>query len=499
MSRLMFIDNEWVKSSDDKYLNVFDPSTGKVLDTVPHASKNDTRKAVDAARDAFDRGVWSRLPVGERANLLLKVASMLDQESKEFIRLEASNSGKALKQVTYYDWLGVIDSIRFLAGASRVMEGKAMAEYAAEGTSAIRREPVGVVACITPWNYPLMLGIQRAIPALAMGNTVVVKPPSYTPLTLIEFARVLQQAGLPKGVLNVVTGPGSEVGEELATHPSVDMISFTGSTEVGRRLMELGSRTVKKISLELGGKAPFIVFGDADIEAAVRGGVVGGLLNNAQECGAATRFYIHKSIFDRYVKRLVEELDKVRIGPSLDMKTDLGPLVSETQRKTVEGYIAKGVEEGGRILRGGKRPKITGYEGGYYVEPTVIQTENHDSAIVMEEIFGPVLAMLKFDTYEEVIEKSNRVIYGLTSSVWTKDVTTAMRATRDLRAGTVWVNEHFSTMPVEMPWGGCKQSGTGVEASTYSLEECTNIKHVYFDISGTQRRSWHFAVYGERS
>ena len=497
MSRSMFIENEWVKSSDDKYVNVFDPSTGKIMDTVPHATKDDVRRAVDAARDAFDRGVWSKVPPVERANLLLKVAAILDQESKEFIRLEAANSGKALKQVTYYDWLGVIDSIRFLAGASRVLEGKAMAEYAAEGTSAIRREPIGVVACITPWNYPLMLGIQRAVPALAMGNTVVIKPPSYTPLTLLDFAKVTQQAGLPKGVLNVVTGPGADVGEELATHPEVDMISFTGSTEVGKRLMELGSRTVKKVSLELGGKAPFIVFADADIEAAVRGGVVGGLLNNAQECGAATRFYIHRSIFDKYVGRLIEELNKVRIGPSLDMKTDLGPLVSETQRKTVEGYIAKGVEEGGRILKGGKRPKITGYEGGYFVEPTVIQTENHDSAIVMEEIFGPVLTMLKFDSYEEVIEKSNRVIYGLTSSVWTKDVTTAMRATRDLRAGTVWVNEHFSTMPVEMPWGGCKQSGTGVEASMYSLEECTNIKHVYFDISGTQRRSWHSAVYGE--
>jgi len=499
MPKLMFIENEWVKSSDEKSLDVFDPSTGKVMDTVPHASKDDARRAVDAARDAFDKDNWSKLPPGDRANLLLKVASMLEQRSEEFIRLEAANSGKTLKQVTYYDWLGIVDSIRFLAGASRVLEGKAMAEYAAEGTSAIRREPVGVVACITPWNYPLMLGIQRLVPALAMGNTVVVKPPTYTPLTLIELAKVMQKVGLPKGVLNVVTGPGSEVGEELATHPGVDMVSFTGSTEVGRRLMELGSKTVKKISLELGGKAPFIVFADADIEAAVRGGVVGGLLNNAQECGAATRYYIHESIFEKYVNRLIEELQKVKIGPSLDMKSDLGPLVSDTQRMRIEEYARKGVEEGGRILRGGKRPQIPDHENGYYVEPTVIQTENHDSVIVKEEIFGPILTMLKFSSYDEVIEKSNGVIYGLTASVWTKDVTTAIRCTRDIRAGTVWVNDHFSTMPVEMPWGGCKQSGTGVEASTYSLEECTNIKHVYFDISGTQRRSWHFAVYGQKS
>lgn len=498
MSRLMFIDNEWVKSSDDKYLNVFDPSKGTVMDTVPHASRDDARRAVDAARDAFDRGPWSKIPPGDRANLLLRVAIMMEQKSEELIRLEVANSGKPLKQCKYYDWVGVIDSIRFLAGASRTLEGKAMAEYAPEGTSAIRREPVGVVVAITPWNYPLMLGIQRAVPALLMGNTVIVKPPSYTPLTMIEFAKIMQEAGLPKGVLNVVTGPGVEVGEEIATHPSVDMIAFTGSTEVGRRLMELGSRTVKKISLELGGKAPFIVFQDANLEAAVRGGVVGGLLNMGQECGAATRFYIHETIFDKYVKRLNEELNKVKIGDTQDMSTDLGPLVSDTQRKRVEDYIQKGVAEGGRILKGGKRPNVPGHEDGYYLEPTVVQTENHDSAIVMEEIFGPVLTMLKFSRYDEVIEESNRLIYGLTSSVWTKDITTALRATRDLRFGTVWVNEHFSTMPVEMPWTGCKQSGTGVEASIYSLEEYSNIKHVYFDISGTERRSWHFAVYGQR-
>jgi betaine-aldehyde dehydrogenase len=373
-----------------------------------------------------------------------------------------------------------------------------MGEYVTEGTSAIRREPIGVVGVITPWNYPLMMVIWRAFPALAMGNTVVIKPATYTPLTTIELAEIMHEAGLPKGVLNIVTGPGTEVGEALATHPHVDMIAFTGSTEVGKRLSQLGSSTVKKVSLELGGKAPFIVFDDADIEAAVQGAVVGGLVNNGEDCANSTRYYVHESVADKYAKKLIQELDKVKIGDTRDMKTDLGPLVSDAHRKRVEGYITKGVEEGGRILRGGKEPKIPAHEGGFYLEPTVIQTDNHDSKIVTEEIFGPVYAVLKFSNYEEVINQSNSGVYGLGASVWTRDVTTAMRACRDLRFGTVWINDHVP-VPSEMPWAGYKQSGHGASLSQYSLEEFTYIKHVYIDISGLRRKSWHFAVYGQKN
>ena len=289
-----------------------------------------------------------------------------------------------------------------------------MAEYVSEGTSAIRREPIGVVSVITPWNYPLMMVVWRAFSALAMGNTVVIKPATYTPLTTIELAKIIQEAGIPKGVLNVVTGPGTEVGEALASHPHVDMIAFTGSTEVGKRLSELGSSTVKKGSLELGGKAPFIIFDDADVEAAIQGAVVGGLINNGEDCANSTRYYVHESIADKYAKRLTQELDKVKIGDTQDMQTDLGPLVSDAHRKRVEAYITKGVEEGGHILKGGREPKIPGHEGGFYLEPTVIQTDNHDSKIVMEEIFRPVYAVLKFNNYDEA---SKRAIAWFTVSV----------------------------------------------------------------------------------
>ncbi len=484
-----------MESSTEALVPVLDPSRGKVVDQVPHATKEDVDRAVDAARAAFP--TWSRLSPGDRANMLLRVAELLAEKSTEFARLESLNSGKSIKQTTDYDVPYTIDNIRYLAGASRTLEGKAMAEYVADGTSAVRREPIGVVGVITPWNYPLMMVAWRAFPALVMGNTVIVKPATYTPLTTLELASLVEKAGLPKGAFNVVTGPGGEVGEALARHRGVDMIAFTGSTEVGRRLSELGSGNVKKVSLELGGKAPFIVFDDANLEAAAEGAVVGGLVNNGQDCANATRFYVHSSISEKYQKMLVEKLRKVQVGDPLVPKTDMGPLVSEAQRERVEGYIQKGLREDGELVYGGERPRIEGHEGGYFLNPTVIFTDNHASAIVQEEIFGPVFTVLSFEDYDEVIRKSNEVVYGLGASVWTKDVTRAMNAVKDLRFGTVWVNDHVP-VPSEMPWAGYKQSGHGASLSAYSLEEFTYIKHVYFDLTGKVRKGWYYQVYGQK-
>ena len=490
----MFINGEWTNSENDKYFEVRDPSNGSVIALVPEASESDTSKAIDAASDSFESGVWSKLPPGDRSNILLKVAGMLESKTDEFVKLETENTGKSIKQVSGYDIPYTIDNIRFIAGAARVLEGKAMAEYVSDGTSAVRREPIGTIGVITPWNYPLMMVVWRAFPALATGNSVVVKPASYTPLTTLKLAELMEKAGVPKGVFNVVTGPGGKTGEQLAKSSKVEMIAFTGSTEVGKRLSEISSGNLKKVSLELGGKAPFIVFKDADVDAAVEGAVVGGLVNNGQDCANSTRYYVHESIADKFEKRLKERLSQLRIGNPFDSHTDFGPLISKGQRERVEGYIEKGIDEGGNLVYGGKRPDIPGFEGGYFIIPAVIKTDNENSAIVKEEIFGPVFTVLKFSDYDDVIKRSNNVTYGLGSSVWTKDVITAMRATRDLRFGTVWVNEHV-VVPSEMPWAGYKQSGHGASLSAYSLEEFTYIKHVYFDLTGKVRKDWYSQIY----
>lgn len=493
----MFINGEWVGASSGKEMPVYNPATGQVIEKVAEGSRDDAAKAIDAARDAFDVGGWSRLPPMDRANTLLKVATLLEERLGEFALLETRNTGKSIKQTMNYDMPYTVDNIRFIAGAARVMDGVAMAEYVQEGTSAIRREPIGVVAVITPWNYPLMCAIWRAIPALATGNTCVIKPASYTPLTTLALADLLVKAGVPNGVFNIVTGPGATVGEALASHTGVDAIAFTGSTEVGRRLSELAAGTVKKVSLELGGKAPFIVLDDADIDAAAEGAVVGGLVNNGEDCANSTRYYVDESVISKFENSLTAKLSQVVQGDPENPRTDLGPLISQIHRKRVQGYIESGLNEGARLLYGGKIPKIPGHENGYYLEPTALETDNDNSKIVKEEIFGPVYSILKINDLEEAVKKSNDVIYGLGASVWTKDVTKAMRAVRDLRFGTVWVNEHVP-VPSEMPWPAWKQSGHGASLSKYCLEEFTYIKHVYFDLTGAKRKSWYYQVYGTK-
>ncbi len=493
----MFIDGDWLKDHSGALIEVIDPSKGKPYAMIPEATEREIGTAVDAAREAFDRGVWPRLPPSERSKFIGRLTDILEQKIAKLIDTETRNTGKTIKQSSNYDIPYAIDNMRFLAGAAREFNGLSATEFNGEGTSFLRREPVGVIAIITPWNYPFLLIAWRVVAALAVGNTVVVKPSSLTPMSTIEFAEASRKAGLPRGVINVVTGSGKKAGETLAQNEKVDMIAFTGSTEVGSRLQELGAKSVKKVSLELGGKAPFIVFEDADLDAATEGAVVGGIINNGQDCANATRFYVHRSRIADFNELLTQKLKRVRVGDPFDKSMDMGPMISSHQLERTEDYIRKGLEEGGKLLCGGNRPSIEGHEGGYFIRPAAIYTENEDSSIVKEEIFGPVLTVLPFEEYDDVIQRSNNVKYGLCASVWTKDVLKSARALRDLRFGTVWVNDHLP-VPSEVPWGGFKQSGIGVSMSKLGLEEFTLVKHAYIDLTGKTRKSWYYQIFGEQ-
>src|SRR3989344_1751855 len=493
----MFINGEWVDSHSGKTFDVINPANSQVIARVPEGTKEDVRKAIDSARKAFDSGIWSKKLPGERASILMKLADLVEQNAEFFSRLESLNVGKTIKYSKDSDLPFIIDNLRFFAGVSRTLDGKSAAEYSGMGTSIIRREPLGVVAAIVPWNYPLYIGVWKIAPALAAGNTLIVKPSSQTPLTVLEFAKLVEKAGVPKGVFNVVTGPGEGVGEELAKSTKVDMLALTGDTKTGKRIMQLASANVKRLHLELGGKAPLIVLEDANLEAAAEGAVVGGFWNTGQDCTAVTRVYVPEKLHDKFLHMLVERTKKFRLGDPLKGDADMGPLISEKQRERVEGYVKSGLKEGARIAVGGKRPKGKEFEKGYFFEPTILVNVKQHMKVCQEEIFGPVLTVIKYKTVDEMIKKANDVIYGLAASVWGKDITECFRVANSLNFGTVWINEH-GVLTSEMPHGGFKQSGFGKDLSIYAFEEFTRIKHVYVDLTKMVRKPWHYTVYGDK-
>ncbi|WP_217554928.1 gamma-aminobutyraldehyde dehydrogenase [Streptomyces sp. GbtcB6] len=488
-----YIAGRFAKGTSGRTHAVVDPATGADVYTYELAGPEDVDRAVAAARDAFPG--WAATTPGDRSDALHRFAAVLADRAEEFARAESLQCGKPLKLTREFDVPGTIDNTAFFAGAARHLQGQAAAEYSGDHTSYIRREPIGVVGSIAPWNYPLQMAAWKILPAIAAGNTIVLKPAELTPLTSLLFAEAATLAGIPDGVINIVTGTGKEAGEHLVGHPDVAMTSFTGSTGVGKRVAEVATATVKRLHLELGGKAPFVVFDDADLEAAVHGAVAGALINTGQDCTAATRAYVQRPLYEAFVEGTAALMETVRLGDPFAPGTDLGPLISHAQRDRVAGFVerARGYA---RVVTGGEAPGGELKSGAYY-RPTLVADAPQDSEIVQSEIFGPVLVVLPFDSDDEGIRLANDTPYGLAASAWTGGVYRANRATREIKAGCVWVNDHIPIIS-EMPHGGYKASGFGKDMSAYSFEEYTQVKHVMFDNTAVARKDWHRTIFGDR-
>ena len=485
-----WIDGAAVTTAGSRH-QVINPADGSVVAELALATPGDVDVAVASARAALPG--WSGATPAERSVVLARLADLLEEHAGEVIAEEVSQTGKPVRLATEFDVPGSVDNIAFFAGAARHLEGKATAEYSADHTSSIRREAVGVVATITPWNYPLQMAVWKVIPALAAGCTVVIKPAEITPLTTLTLARLAREAGLPDGALNVVVGAGSDVGQALAGHRDVDVVTFTGSTGVGRKVMAAAAAYGHRTQLELGGKAPFVVFSDADLDAAVQGAVAGALINSGQDCTAATRAIVAADLYDDFVAGVAELMGKVVVGDPQDPDTDLGPLISFAHRDKVAGIVSRAPGQGGRIVAGGKAPDLP---GAFYL-PTLIADVAEDSEAYRDEIFGPVLTVRRHSGDDDALRQANDTDFGLAASAWTRDVYRAQRASREIKAGCVWINDHIPIIS-EMPHGGLGASGFGKDMSDYSFEEYLTIKHVMSDITGAVEKGWHRTIFKKR-
>jgi phenylacetaldehyde dehydrogenase len=474
----LLIGGEWVQSESNVQIPVVDPATGAEIASIADANRADVDKAVAAAREAFAKGAWSSMSPAAREALLWRLADLIDQHADELAELESIDNGKTKFMARVVDVPGARNYFRYMAGWATKIEGSTfeVSIGAPEGgriNAYTRREPVGVVAQIIPWNFPLVMAAWKLGPALAAGCTVVLKPAEQTPLTALRLGELIVEAGFPAGVVNILTGYGETVGAALVTHPGVDKIAFTGSTLVGKTINKAATDSLKRVSLELGGKSPVIVLADADIDTVI-GGAAGAIFFNAgQVCAAGSRLYVHRKIFDRVVEGVGGAAQAIRLGPGLDPATQMGPLVSREQQERVMSYIRSGRAEGASIVAGGEAPT----HPGYYVKPTVMADVKGSMRVVQEEIFGPVLVAQRFDDLDEVAALANDTPYGLSASIWSNDLRAVHRLVPKIKAGTVWVNNH-GPVDANMPFGGFKQSGIGREHGRVGIEMYTELKSV---------------------
>jgi phenylacetaldehyde dehydrogenase len=474
----LFINGEWVAPRSGQYFAVYDPATGKQIAEAAQAGPEDVNLAVAAARKAFESGPWPDMAPSQREALLWKLAELIEANAAEFAELESVDNGKTRFMASIIDVPGAVNYFRYMAGWATKIEGTTMQTsiHGAPGAkfhTYVSREPVGVVAQIVPWNFPLSMAAWKMGPALATGCTIVLKPAEQTPLTALRLGELVQQAGFPPGVVNILTGVGEITGAALVTHPDVDKIAFTGSTEVGKQINIAATASMKRVSLELGGKSPVIVLPDVDVGTVIGGAAGAIFFNHGQVCAAGSRLYVHSKIFDQVVEGVSAAAKSIKLGPGLGDGTQMGPLVSKEQQQRVLGYIESGKKQGAAVMAGGNAPD----HPGYYVNPTVLANVRPDMAVVREEIFGPVLVAQRFDDIEDVVKQANDSPYGLSASIWTNNLSLANRLVPRIKAGTVWVNCHGFVDP-NMPFGGYKQSGFGRDHGRASIEHYTEQKSV---------------------
>lgn len=476
----LFIGGGWRAPVSGETYATINPATEEESARVAKGDERDIDQAVQAARKAFDSGPWPKMSAADRGRIIWKLADLIMANLDEMARLESLCTGKTLFDSGKVEIPFAAEVFRYYAGWATKIHGETLALRESAFTFTLR-QPIGVVGAIVPWNFPFLLSSWKIAPALAAGNTVVLKPASLTPLTALKFAELCQEAGLPEGVFNVVTGPGSMVGMALVRHPGVDKIAFTGSTEVGKKIMSEAAGTLKRVSLELGGKSPNIVFADADMEAALKGAMTGIFYNKGEVCAAGSRLFLEGKIHDEFMGKLTERVKGLKVGDPMDKSTRMGPVVSKQQMETVLSYIEAGKQEGARLVTGGGRAKV-GSGKGYFIEPTIFDQVSNRMKIAREEIFGPVLSVIPFKEIEAGIAEGNTTTYGLAAAVWTRDVAKALRAARALRAGTVWVNA-YNLYDAALPFGGFKESGFGRELGSAGLDLYTEVKTVWVDLS----------------